>query len=768
MDEYLKKFSDRINGLEIGVGKTQAPKATLDGFTQDDGTWNSLVKDEPSGKNYRERVETLIFSGNTVYLAFMPDGSYKIPGGGTEPGVSMEESAIKECKEEAFIIPKNLAFVDTYAKDYKEKKGIYDGGITNLFVGEFGSEYTGTVHDEDLDPKIRDNGRFYDIDQVYDRLTPFHRRAVDKWRSTRIATESVVYYEMTAKERNALPDEEFGIPYRRAFPLNDAQHVKSAITMFRHCPEKERAELAKRIFAKYRKFNLDVKISKKNPLWKYAKKETGIVTEGVDFVKEGSERLDNYKQIVMSVESISRFSTVCPKLTDLKFGPEYSGFIWTDESAVVGFVHVTRISGEKWLTALYVEPEYQDKGLEEQMARVAARELGATRSRVNEEGIISKLTMQELGFEPSSPNLPVERSYEDYSPHLENYKESIDTNSIMSLLDNEWEMMVEAPGDDEPTDYTADIEEDPDAEDDDIAGLDDDVAALDDDFDNLDGENDDIDEDPTDYTDDMDSPDDDDDDMEGDSTDYTADMDEDDPEPEAETDDPAEAEAPEEPADAEAQPEDAPAEDDAPADEPDDAEPVQEAPGDAGDDGQDAPAADDAGGGEDAPAEDQPAEGGDEGGGDDAAADDDADMGEPTDYTDDTGEGDDPAAGDEGGDDAGGGEGGGGDDEEMPEEEIEDKRQSLEIYRNLQALYDSIEGYINRLNTITVSTTNSSVVIQGVKSKFDEIRELLNDYMVTKFSNDSLVEQSDTYTKFIVSTKMVIDLLKNNQVYLKQ
>ena len=143
-------------------------------------------------------------------------------------------------------------------------------------------------------------------------------------------------------------------------------------------------------------------------------------------------------------------------------------------------------------------------------------------------------------------------------------------------------------------------------------------------------------------------------------------------------------------------------------------------------------------------------------------------MGEPTDYTDDTGEGDDPAAGDEGGDDAGGGEGGGGDDEEMPEEEIEDKRQSLEIYRNLQALYDSIEGYINRLNTITVSTTNSSVVIQGVKSKFDEIRELLNDYMVTKFSNDSLVEQSDTYTKFIVSTKMVIDLLKNNQVYLKQ
>ena len=75
---------------------------------------------------------------------------------------------------------------------------------------------------------------------------------------------------------------------------------------------------------------------------------------------------------------------------------------------------------------------------------------------------------------------------------------------------------------------------------------------------------------------------------------------------------------------------------------------------------------------------------------------------------------------------------------------------------------------MSRLDAITISTTNSSVVIQGVKNKFNEILDLLNDYMVTKFTNDSLVEQTETYTKFIVSTKMAIDLLKNNQAYLKQ
>ena len=426
MDEYLKRFTDRINGVTLGVGKTQAPKATLDGFEGNDGTWNSVIKNDRIGESYRERVETLVFSGDTVYLAFMPDGSYKIPGGGTEPGISMEETAVKECQEEAFITPKNIGYVGSYGRKDKvdNPDSPYNGNITHLFVGEFGSEYRGTVHDADLDPKIRNAGRFYEIDQVYDRLSVFHRRAIDNWRSNQIATESVYYYEMTAKERNALPDSEFGIPSRRAFPLNDAQHVKSAIMMFRHCPEKERAGLAKRIFAKYREFNLDVRISKKNPLWKYAKKATGIVTEGVEFVPEGSTRLDSFKQVAMSVATISRYAPVCPKLTDLRFGNDYSGYIWLDGSVVVGYIHVSLISGEKWLTALEVEPEYQNQGLEPQMVKVAATELGATRSRINEEGTISRLAMEELGFEPSDPYLPVDNSYEDV-PGNDSFVESI-------------------------------------------------------------------------------------------------------------------------------------------------------------------------------------------------------------------------------------------------------------------------------------------------------------------------------------------------------
>lgn len=78
---------------------------------------------------------------------------------------------------------------------------------------------------------------------------------------------------MKAAERNALDDSEFGLPRLRKYPLNDKKHVKFAIRMFGHCKDpKDRAELAKRIFAKVKEFDMDVKIGKGNPLYEYAPK----------------------------------------------------------------------------------------------------------------------------------------------------------------------------------------------------------------------------------------------------------------------------------------------------------------------------------------------------------------------------------------------------------------------------------------------------------------------------------------------------------------
>src|SRR5699024_4356752 len=86
-----------------------------------------------------------------------------------------------------------------------------------------------------------------------------------------LAVSSVLEYyteaALTSKKRNVLPDEVFGLPRIRAYPLNDKAHVKQAIRMFSHCKDPEdRKTLAKNIFAAMEKFKISTKISKTNAL----------------------------------------------------------------------------------------------------------------------------------------------------------------------------------------------------------------------------------------------------------------------------------------------------------------------------------------------------------------------------------------------------------------------------------------------------------------------------------------------------------------------
>lgn len=74
---------------------------------------------------------------------------------------------------------------------------------------------------------------------------------------------------MKAKKRNSLPDDAFGLPSQRKFPLNDKKHVRLAIQMFKHCPEKDRKTLAGNIKKAMTKYNLDIDIGKDSAIYKY-------------------------------------------------------------------------------------------------------------------------------------------------------------------------------------------------------------------------------------------------------------------------------------------------------------------------------------------------------------------------------------------------------------------------------------------------------------------------------------------------------------------
>ena len=73
-----------------------------------------------------------------------------------------------------------------------------------------------------------------------------------------VTNEPVVQEEkLSTDERNELSDDEFGIPEKRKFPLNDADHVEAAVKMFPHADASDKEALAKRILRKAHEFGMD-------------------------------------------------------------------------------------------------------------------------------------------------------------------------------------------------------------------------------------------------------------------------------------------------------------------------------------------------------------------------------------------------------------------------------------------------------------------------------------------------------------------------------
>lgn len=61
---------------------------------------------------------------------------------------------------------------------------------------------------------------------------------------------------LTSEERNNLQTKTFGIPELRKYPLNDKNHVISAIRYFNHVDKEHEAELARNIIKAMKKYNI--------------------------------------------------------------------------------------------------------------------------------------------------------------------------------------------------------------------------------------------------------------------------------------------------------------------------------------------------------------------------------------------------------------------------------------------------------------------------------------------------------------------------------
>jgi len=74
---------------------------------------------------------------------------------------------------------------------------------------------------------------------------------------------------MKKAELMKIPAKHFGLPSARKFPMQDERHLRSAIAYFYTAKSKDRRELANNIVRRHKQLKSGVRISKKNPLFKY-------------------------------------------------------------------------------------------------------------------------------------------------------------------------------------------------------------------------------------------------------------------------------------------------------------------------------------------------------------------------------------------------------------------------------------------------------------------------------------------------------------------
>ena len=78
--------------------------------------------------------------------------------------------------------------------------------------------------------------------------------------------------KLTADQLKALPDEMFGLPKTRQYPMPDKAHVIKAIQFFKYCKDSDKPELAKNINRRAKELGMKIKVQPSSAFYKYADK----------------------------------------------------------------------------------------------------------------------------------------------------------------------------------------------------------------------------------------------------------------------------------------------------------------------------------------------------------------------------------------------------------------------------------------------------------------------------------------------------------------
>lgn len=194
---------------------------------------------EIDGEKYRVRVETIvrrkIKGQDTVFFEKRDEVShygstYKIPGGSTEPKLTMAQQAEAECNEEILVNVKNVHYTGKYYIVKYDEKTIpewhkkilwpmgckYVGAITFVFSADYAGPYRKEVAKEDRDSLVK-KGDWYPIEDFEARAIKFHKGI-----NLKISNESMTHFITESSPGYVEPETIFDEPETFSYGADEA------------------------------------------------------------------------------------------------------------------------------------------------------------------------------------------------------------------------------------------------------------------------------------------------------------------------------------------------------------------------------------------------------------------------------------------------------------------------------------------------------------------------------------------------------------------
>ena len=293
-----KKKSTTREDCENAVKKYNEAEVLIQGMKQKVDNAPETIGFGEKLLSYFTPIFTLMPSAEITSFMILPDGNggyyirYSTKSYEDKMSLSTNSNVKSRLQLKFNVFLKNLAQYRRAAEELGKrigrtpKKAAKESMNLGAFIGEIATEedmsdaekYSMT-HSTDVDPSAmasisKDNEQDTDASDVIDDLgtdddgepSEEDPEVVECFEAVLTA---VLEASLTTAERKALPDDVFGLPAKRQFPLDTPERIKSAKSYFRYCRAEDRKELANNIVKRMKALHMPVEFGTKTVIAKY-------------------------------------------------------------------------------------------------------------------------------------------------------------------------------------------------------------------------------------------------------------------------------------------------------------------------------------------------------------------------------------------------------------------------------------------------------------------------------------------------------------------